>query len=173
MCIRDRGRGYAEVWQPGMRAGSRRQLLRDDLLEQLRFDFTVCERTYVRALLRQRCVAFIIQRWTAIACGPNPGSEPICRYRLHVEMHVRETIATVVARQTMERARRCLLYTSSAGMTYSTLSRQAKTTKVACAPNAAKPTIHQMCQISAKPMTVAKKAQMKPVGLFLGISMSV
>ena len=34
----------------------------------------------------------------------------------------------------------------------------------------------KMCirdRISAKPMKVAKKAQMKPVGLFLGISMSV
>jgi hypothetical protein len=29
---------------------------------------------------------------------------------------------------------------------------------------------HQMCQISAKPITVAKKAQTKPVGLLRGIS---
>ena len=32
------------------------------------------------------------------------------------------------------------------------------------------PTIHQMCQISAKPMMVAKNAQTKPVGLLRGIS---
>src|SRR6202521_1395580 len=63
--------------------------------------------------------------------------------------------------------------TASAGMTYSTLSRQAKTTKVAYAPNAARATIHQICQISANPMKVAKKAQMNPVGLFLGISIAV
>ena len=55
---------------------------------------------------------------------------------------------------------------------YSTRSRQAKTTKVAYAPNAETATSHQMCQISANPMKVAKKAQMKPVGLFLGISIS-
>jgi hypothetical protein len=29
-----------------------------------------------------------------------------------------------------------------------------------------------MCQISANPMKVAKKAQMKPVGLFLGSNAS-
>jgi hypothetical protein len=71
------------------------------------------------------------------------------------------------------RLARSMRATSSAGMMFSTLSRQAKTTKVAYAPNAAKPTTHQICQISAKPMKVAKKAQMKPVALFLGISMSV
>jgi hypothetical protein len=59
------------------------------------------------------------------------------------------------------------------GMMSSTRSRQAKRTKVAYAPSTARATIHQMCQISAKPMKVAKKAQMKPVALFLGISISV
>ena len=34
------------------------------------------------------------------------------------------------------------------------------------------PTSHQMCQISAKPMMVAKKAQMKPTGLLRGMSMA-
>ena len=57
-------------------------------------------------------------------------------------------------------------------MMYSSSSRHAKATKVANAPNAARATIHQMCQISANPMKVAKKAQMKPVGLFLGNSIS-
>src|SRR5665213_4166542 len=61
--------------------------------------------------------------------------------------------------------------TSSAGITYSTSSRHANTTKVAKAPIAPAATSHQMCQISAKPMMVAKKAQTKPVGEFLGISM--
>src|SRR5205823_2416321 len=45
--------------------------------------------------------------------------------------------------------------TVSAGMMCSTRSRQAKTTNVAYAPNAASATIHQMCQISANPMTAA------------------
>ena len=71
------------------------------------------------------------------------------------------------------RLARSMRATVSAGMMYSTLSRQAKTTKVAYAPNAAKATIHQMCQINANPMKVAKKAQMNPVALFLGISISV
>ncbi len=71
------------------------------------------------------------------------------------------------------RLARSMRATALAGMMSSTLSRQAKTTKVAYAPNAARATIHQMCQISANPMKVAKKAQMKPVALFLGISISV
>ncbi len=62
--------------------------------------------------------------------------------------------------------------TSSAGISYSVRSRQAKTTKVAKAPTKPAITIHQMCQISAKPITVAKNAQMKPVGLLRGISMA-
>ena len=33
-----------------------------------------------------------------------------------------------------------------------------------------RPTIHQMCQISAKPVIVEKNAVMNPVGLFLGTS---
>src|ERR1700675_604245 len=57
-------------------------------------------------------------------------------------------------------------------MVSSSWSRQAKTTKVAKAPIAPTATIHQMCQIKAKPMTVAKNAQTKPVGELRGISMS-
>src|SRR5258708_39471605 len=37
-------------------------------------------------------------------------------------------------------------------------------------PIAPAPAIHQMCQISAKPVTTAKNAMMKPVALFFGIS---
>src|SRR5712671_7636991 len=62
--------------------------------------------------------------------------------------------------------------TSSAGMVSSSWSRQANTTKVAKAPIAPTATIHQMCQIKAKPMTVAKNAQTKPVGELRGISIS-
>ena len=47
---------------------------------------------------------------------------------------------------------------SAAGNSYSASSRQAKTTKVAKAPTRPTTTIHQMCQISAKPVTTAKKA---------------
>src|SRR6266576_6119582 len=62
--------------------------------------------------------------------------------------------------------------TSSAGMVSSSCSRQANTTKVAKAPIAPTATIHQMCQIKAKPMTVAKNAQTKPVGELRGISIA-
>src|SRR5258708_40370389 len=37
-------------------------------------------------------------------------------------------------------------------------------------PIAPAPTIHQMCQIRAKPVTTEKNAVMKPVALFFGIS---
>ena len=40
------------------------------------------------------------------------------------------------------------------------------------APTAPAATIHQMCQINAKPIMVAKKAQTKPVGELRGISIS-
>src|SRR5207248_320741 len=47
------------------------------------------------------------------------------------------------------RLARSMRATTSAGMVNSTRSRQAKTTKVAYAPNAARATIHQICQINA------------------------
>jgi hypothetical protein len=62
--------------------------------------------------------------------------------------------------------------TSSAGISYSPRSRQAKTTKVAKAPSTPTIASQQMCQIMAKPTSVVKKAQMKPVRLFSGISMA-
>src|SRR5438067_7015196 len=67
---------------------------------------------------------------------------------------------------------RSICATSAAGMTYSSWSRQANTTNVANAPIKPKATIHQMCQIKAKPITLAKNAQTNPVGELRGISMS-
>ena len=67
---------------------------------------------------------------------------------------------------------RSIRATSSAGITYSSWSRQANTTKVGERADVPAATIHQMCQISAKPMMVAKNAQTKPVGELRGISMS-
>src|SRR6476646_11019318 len=60
--------------------------------------------------------------------------------------------------------------TSAAGIEYSTTSRHANHTNTAKAPTKPRPTIHQMCQISAKPVIVQKNAVMNPVGLFLGTS---
>src|SRR5262249_31266 len=60
-----------------------------------------------------------------------------------------------------------------AGISMSSSSRKAKPRIVANAPSIPKPASHQMCQISAKPMTTAKNALMKPVGLFLGVSIDV
>ena len=70
------------------------------------------------------------------------------------------------------RLARSMRATSAAGITSSVRSRQANTTKVANAPTPPAATIHQMCQISANPMMVAKNAVMKPVGLLRGTSIS-
>src|ERR1700753_1278697 len=78
--------------------------------------------------------------------------------------------AAVTRLRRAARLRRSMRATSSAGISYSSWSRQANTTKVAYAPIRLMITIHQMCQIKAKPMTVAKNAQMKPVGELRGIS---
>src|SRR6185369_3791179 len=51
-------------------------------------------------------------------------------------------------------------------------SRQATTTNTAHAPTKAAITSHQMCQISAKPMMVEKKAQMNPAALLRGMWIS-
>src|SRR5690242_13818050 len=51
--------------------------------------------------------------------------------------------------------------------------RNAKASIAAKAPRTPKATIHQMCQISAKPLTTAKKAMTKPVALFFGLSIDL
>src|SRR6185437_13111025 len=61
--------------------------------------------------------------------------------------------------------------TSSAGIRISSWSRQANTTNVAYAPASPSRTSHQMCQMSAKPVTTAKKAVTNPVGLLRGMWM--
>src|SRR3979411_691125 len=58
----------------------------------------------------------------------------------------------------------------SAGILISSSLRNAKATMVRKIPIAPRPAIHQMCQISAKPLTTAKNAVMKPVELFFGTS---
>jgi hypothetical protein len=65
-----------------------------------------------------------------------------------------------------------MAWSSSAGNSYSTLSRQAKRTKVAKAPTMPMAPIHQMCQIIAKPVITAKKAVTNPVRLLRGISIA-
>src|SRR5271169_866385 len=94
----------ARVGQKGLRARSGRQLLRDDLVEQFRLDRTEGERTYVHALLGQGSVASGIESWGGVARDTNPSGKPFRRHRLHIEMHVRETIATIMARKTEIRA---------------------------------------------------------------------
>ena len=70
------------------------------------------------------------------------------------------------------RLARSTLATVAAGIASSCSSRQATTTNTAQAPTKATATSHQMCQISAKPMMVEKKAQMKPAELLRGMWMS-
>src|SRR4030095_12133356 len=57
-----------------------------------------------------------------------------------------------------------------AGISTSSLSRKAKARTVANAPSIPTAANHQMCQISAKPITTATNALMKPVGLLFGTS---
>src|SRR5271167_4701301 len=95
---------YARIRPPALWAGSGRQLLSDDLVEQRGIRGAEGERTDVHALPGQRGVAFVIEGWAGAACGSNPGVKPLRRYCLHVEMHARETVATEVARQAKERA---------------------------------------------------------------------
>src|ERR1700722_1468572 len=89
---------YAWVRSPALRAGSRRQLLRDDLVEQPGIHRTECGRTYVQALPGQGRVASIIEGRAGAPRGIDPSVEPLRRHCLHVEMHAGETIATEVAR---------------------------------------------------------------------------
>src|SRR6266478_4686239 len=58
----------------------------------------------------------------------------------------------------------------SAEISISSSLRNAKASMVRKIPIAPAPAIHQMCQISAKPVTTAKNAVMKPAALFFGIS---
>src|SRR5207302_2310556 len=59
---------------------------------------------------------------------------------------------------------------SAAGISCSRFSLQPNTRTVIAAARRPRITIHQMCQISAKPVTTAKNAVTKPVGLLRGIS---
>src|SRR5665213_28871 len=83
--------------------------------------------------------------------------------------HHRPPAAVIMSRRSLILAR-SMRSTSSAGISYSSWSRQANTTKVANAPMNPAITIHQICQISANPMKVAKNAQTNPVGELRGIS---
>src|ERR1700719_1316836 len=82
-----------------LRAGSRRYFLQDDLPEQLGIGGAEGERRRVHALPGQGDVARGIERGPGGARGIDPGGKPLCRHRLHVEMHARKTVAAVVARQ--------------------------------------------------------------------------
>src|SRR5439155_20819837 len=58
----------------------------------------------------------------------------------------------------------------SAGILISSSLRNAKASMVRKIPIAPAPAIHQMCQISAKPVTTAKIAVLMPDVLYIGIS---
>src|SRR2546423_3336770 len=88
-----------------LRAQSRRQFLCDDLLEQFGSDCTECEWACIHALPGELSIARGIERWTRVARTLDPGGELLRRDRMHVEMHVRETIAAIMARKTAERTR--------------------------------------------------------------------
>src|SRR5271163_3685630 len=81
---------------PGLRAGARGQLLGDDLLEKIGSGGTEGEWTYVDALPGQGGVAPGIKSWTRLARRLDPRGELLRRHRAHVEMHVGETVATIM-----------------------------------------------------------------------------
>ncbi len=89
---------------PGPRARSRRQFLRDDLLKQPGIGRTEGERLDIHALPGEGSVAPRVEGWASLARGLDPGGELLRWHREHVEMHVRETIATIVARKAAEGA---------------------------------------------------------------------
>src|SRR5882757_6979995 len=97
---------YVQIGPPGLRARSRWQFLRDDLLEKSGIGRTECERRGLHALLGQDSVALGVEGGARVARGFDPGGELVRRQCEHFEMHVRKTIATIVARLTAERARR-------------------------------------------------------------------
>src|SRR5713226_499110 len=94
----------ARMRPAGSRAGSGRQLLCDDLLEQRGVGCTEGERAGVHALPGQRGVARGIESWARVARVLDPGGELLRRHRPHVEMHVREAVAAIVARKAVEGA---------------------------------------------------------------------
>src|SRR5882757_3456351 len=97
-----RSRGHARMRPAGLRAGSRRQLLRDDLPEQRGVGCTEGERAGVHALPGEFGIARGIESRTRLARVLDPGVELLRRHRAHLEMHARETIAAIVARLAME-----------------------------------------------------------------------
>src|SRR5215475_11561570 len=76
-----------------------RQRLPDDLIEQIRLDRGVGERSDVHALLREILVGLRGERRGGTFAGLlDPGSEPVLRQRFDLELHSREAAATVMAR---------------------------------------------------------------------------
>src|SRR5271166_1626877 len=96
----------ARVEQIGLRAGSRRQLLCGDLLEQPGIDRSEGEWPPFDALPGEGDVARGVEGRADVAYALDPGGELVRWRRLHAEMHVREAIAAEVARLSEEGARR-------------------------------------------------------------------
>src|SRR5258708_29526268 len=103
--LRLRPWGYARIRVAGLWAGPGREFLRDDLLEKLGIGRAESEGICVDALLGKSRIALGIEDRTRIARALDPGGELLRRHRLDVEMHFRETIATVVARLARGRGR--------------------------------------------------------------------
>src|SRR5260370_31298034 len=103
-CSMLRPRRHARLRPAGLRAGSRRQLLCDDLLEQRGVGCAEGERAGVHALLGEFGIARGIERGTRLARVLDPSVELLRRHRADLEMHTRETIAAIMARQALESA---------------------------------------------------------------------
>src|SRR5215468_12418984 len=87
------------------RPGTWRQRLRNDFVKQFRLDSRVGERSDLHALLREILVGLRGERRAAaLASLVDPGREPVHRQRLDLELHIREAVATEMARHAKERS---------------------------------------------------------------------
>src|SRR5260370_34826662 len=93
-----RPRRHARLRPAGLRAGSRRQLLCDDLLEQRGAGCAEGERAGVHALLGEFGIARGIERGTRLPRVLDRGVELLGRDRADLESHTRETTAAIRAR---------------------------------------------------------------------------
>src|SRR5690349_5034277 len=84
---------------PGPRAGPRWQFLSDDLLKKLRLDSTISEWRNIHALPGQSSVSFRIERRAFNARGVDPRGKSFRWQCKHIKMHIRETIAAILARE--------------------------------------------------------------------------
>src|SRR5271170_8278067 len=100
LSLRPLGRAGADFVH---RSGARRQRLRDDLMEKVRLDRRIGERSDIPALLGKILVALRGQRCGgAFAVLVDPEGKAVERQCFYLELHIREAVATEMARHAEE-----------------------------------------------------------------------